>query len=166
MLHTTKKNSVLFARELTEAHINESEETKIKLKGAGVETLEALFLGTHGTNAVLMQELMMLAVKGHVDFRNSYFPCDPDYVDATVQKSPGFISTMVTMGFEYEKLINKLKESGTFFSMRTVGHMLWDCTIPGILGYFAALLYNQNNVAVEASPVTTILLSVVSAARA
>ncbi len=157
MLHTTKKNSILFARELTEAHINESEETKIKLKGAGVETLEALFLGTHGTNAVLMQELMMLAVKGHVDFRNSYFPGDPDYVDATVQKSPGFISTMVTMGFEYEKLINKLKESGAFFSMRTVGHMLWDCTIPGILGYFAALLYNQNNVAVEASPVTTLL---------
>ena len=157
MLHTTKKNSILFARELTEAHINESEETKIKLKGAGVETLEALFLGTHGSNAVLMQELMMLAVKGHVDFRNSYFPGDPDYVDATVQKSPGFISTMVTMGFEYEKLINKLKESGTFFSMRTIGHMLWDCTIPGILGYFAALLYNQNNVAVEASPVTTIL---------
>ena len=157
MQHTTKKNSVLFARELTEAHINESEETKIKLKGAGVETLEALFLGTHGTNAVLMQELMMLAVKGHVDFRNSYFPGDPDYVDAAVQKSPGFISTMVTMGFEYEKLINKLKESGAFFSMRTVGHMLWDCTIPGILGYFAALLYNQNNVAVEASPVTTIL---------
>ena len=157
MQHTTKKNSILFARELTEAHINESEETKIKLKGAGVETLEALFLGTHGTNAVLMQELMMLAVKGHVDFRNSYFPGDPDYVDAAVQKSPGFISTMVTMGFEYEKLINKLKESGAFFSMRTVGHMLWDCTIPGILGYFAALLYNQNNVAVEASPVTTIL---------
>ena len=157
MLHTTKKNSILFARELTEAHINESEETKIKLKGAGVETLEALFLGTHGTNAVLMQELMMLAVKGHVDFRNSYFPGDPDYVDATVQKSPGFISTMVTMGYEYEKLINKLKESGAFFSMRTVGHMLWDCTIPGILGYFAALLYNQNNVAVEASPVTTLL---------
>lgn len=41
--------------------------------------------------------------------------------------------------------------------MRTIGHMLWDTTLPGILGYFAALLYNQNNVAAEASPITTLL---------
>ncbi len=157
MLHSTKKNAIAFAKALTEAHINESIETKIKLEGAGVETLEALFLGTHGSNAGLMQDLMMLAVKGNVDFRKGYYPSDPDYVDAAVQKSPGFVSTMVTMGIEYEKLINKLKESGAFFSMRTVGHMLWDCTVPGMLGYFAALLYNQNNVAVEASPVTTLL---------
>jgi hypothetical protein len=58
---------------------------------------------------------------------------------------------------EYTKLIDQLKQSGTFFSMRTIGHMLWDTTMPGLLGYFAALLYNQNNVAAEASPVTTIL---------
>jgi hypothetical protein len=28
-------------------------------------------------------------------------------------------------------------------------------TIPGLAGYVAAMLYNQNNVAAEASPVTT-----------
>jgi glutamate/tyrosine decarboxylase-like PLP-dependent enzyme len=32
--------------------------------------------------------------------------------------------------------------------------MNWDLTMPGMLGYFAAMLYNQNNVALEASPVT------------
>nr|WP_256534109.1 pyridoxal-dependent decarboxylase [Lewinella sp. JB7] len=35
--------------------------------------------------------------------------------------------------------------------------MLWDQTLPALAGYFAALLYNQNNVAAEASPVTTAL---------
>jgi glutamate/tyrosine decarboxylase-like PLP-dependent enzyme len=35
--------------------------------------------------------------------------------------------------------------------------MLWDVTIPGLAGYFAAMLYNQNNVAAEASPVTTLM---------
>ena len=29
--------------------------------------------------------------------------------------------------------------------------------LAGIAGYFAAMLYNQNNVAAEASPVTTLL---------
>lgn len=157
MLHTTKRNSESFAQKLLEAHINEPEHSKIKLEGTGAETLEALFLGTHGGNADFMQALMMLAVKGNVDFRKSYFPNDPDYIDKKIQESPGFINTMAKMSIEYEKLIKQLQGSGTFFSMRTIGHMLWDCTIPGMLGYFAALMYNQNNVAAEASPVTTVL---------
>jgi len=33
--------------------------------------------------------------------------------------------------------------------------MLWDTAMPAILGYIQAFLYNQNNVALEASPVTT-----------
>jgi glutamate/tyrosine decarboxylase-like PLP-dependent enzyme len=33
--------------------------------------------------------------------------------------------------------------------------MLWDQVLPGIVGYFTGMLYNQNNVAAEASPVTT-----------
>ena len=41
--------------------------------------------------------------------------------------------------------------------MRYQGHMNWDLTIPGMLGYFAAMLYNPNNVAFEGSTATTIL---------
>ncbi len=33
--------------------------------------------------------------------------------------------------------------------------MLWDTTLPAVVGYLAAMLANQNNVAAEASPVTT-----------
>ena len=33
--------------------------------------------------------------------------------------------------------------------------MLWDLALPGLVGLVAGLLYNQNNVAAEASPVTT-----------
>jgi hypothetical protein len=39
--------------------------------------------------------------------------------------------------------------------MRHQAHMLWDQALPSMIGYFAAMLYNQNNVAAEASPVTT-----------
>jgi glutamate/tyrosine decarboxylase-like PLP-dependent enzyme len=157
MQHTTKAHSILFAQQLLEAHLNQPEEDRIKLMGIGAETLEALFLGTRGSNAKYMQELMGYAVLGNVNYRKSYFPADPDYLDANIEQSPGFKNTMKMMGYEYDKLIKQLQSSGTFFSMRTVGHMLWDCTMPGILGYFAALLYNQNNVAAEASPVTTLI---------
>ena len=36
-----------------------------------------------------------------------------------------------------------------------MGHMNWDTTMPGQLGYMATMLYNPNNVANEASPATT-----------
>jgi glutamate/tyrosine decarboxylase-like PLP-dependent enzyme len=156
MQHTDKKHSIQFAKDLLAAHINEPEKDRIKLKGPGSQTLEALFPGTHGGNFTYMLDMMAMAVEGNVHFRNSYFPNDPDYVNKTIQESTPFKETMASMALEYFLLIKQLKQSGTFFSMRTIGHMLWDTTLPGMLGYFAALMYNQNNVAAEASPVTTL----------
>lgn len=34
--------------------------------------------------------------------------------------------------------------------------MCTDLTVPGLLGYFMTMLYNPNNVALEASPLTTV----------
>ena len=56
---------------------------------------------------------------------------------------------------ETHNLLDKLKLSAPFASMRYQGHMLWDQALPATIGQFAAGLYNQNNVAAEASPVTT-----------
>ncbi len=150
-------HSALFAKNLLAAHNKIAPSLQIKLQGSGAETLEAMFLGTRGSNAETMSKMLAMALKGHVEFRRNYFPEDPDYLDVEIQNSEGFKNTVKFMEDEYQKLIVQLQESGTFFSMRSIGHMLWDTTTPGILGYFAALLYNQNNVAAEASPVTTLL---------
>jgi glutamate/tyrosine decarboxylase-like PLP-dependent enzyme len=157
MNHPDKPHAQEFAKQLLQAHFSQPENERIKLEGPSAETLEALFLGTRGTNAMFMHDLLDRALNGNVQFRKNYFPNDPDYLSPAIQNSPGFLSTMQLMITEYDKLIKQLQESGTFFSMRTIGHMLWDTTMPGMLGYFAALLYNQNNVAAEASPVTTLL---------
>ncbi len=157
MHQITKQHAEQFSRQLLQAHLNQPDEKRIKLEGPGAETLEALFLGTRGSNAMFLHDLLDRALNGNVQFRKNYFPDDPDYINAAIQNSPGFKNTMQLMINEYDKLIDQLQQSGTFFSMRTIGHMLWDTTMPGILGYFAALLYNQNNVAAEASPVTTLL---------
>lgn len=157
MKTSTIHHSAIFAKNLLHAHNELPQSEKIELKGSGAEALEALFLGSRGTNASTMLELLQLALKFHVEFRRDYFPQDPDYLNEAIQNSPEFQETVGMMKEEYIKLLRQLQESGTFFSMRSIGHMLWDTTTPGILGYFAALLYNQNNVAAEASPVTTLL---------
>src|SRR5690606_5869297 len=51
-------------------------------------------------------------------------------------------------------LLSELKMDVPFFSPRYVAHMTGDLSLPGLIGYDAVLLYNSNNVSVEASPVT------------
>ncbi|KAK1215772.1 hypothetical protein PQX77_021610 [Marasmius sp. AFHP31] len=47
------------------------------------------------------------------------------------------------------------KHAVPFFSPRYAGHMSFDVSLPALLGYFAAMVYNQNNVTPEASPFTS-----------
>lgn len=42
-----------------------------------------------------------------------------------------------------------------YFSPRYMGHMCFDNSLPATLGYLVAMLHNPNNVAVEASPLTS-----------
>ncbi|MBK8053045.1 MAG: decarboxylase [Saprospiraceae bacterium] len=156
MIHTTKPRSIDYAKKLHEHIVNSGSSEKLQLHDRkGAETLEALFLGTKGINSKYLTELLLVAVAGNVYARESLFPNDPDYVNKEIQESESFQDTMMLMRREFVVLVDELTKSGTFYSMRSIGHMLWDTAMPGILGYFAALLYNQNNVAVEASPVTT-----------
>ncbi|RMB60521.1 decarboxylase [Dokdonia sinensis] len=157
MLHNDKESAIRFAENLHKKHCNLDHSRKIELDGHSAETLEALFLGTHGGNSSKMYELMGLAIAGNTMYRNNYHPEDPDYLDEAVKATDDYKATLDLLETEYGKLVEQLQGSGTFFSMRSIGHMLWDTTMPGILGYFAALLYNQNNVAAEASPVTTLM---------
>lgn len=48
------------------------------------------------------------------------------------------------------------EHSVPFWSPRYEAHMCTDLTMPSLLGYFMTMLYNPNNVALEASPLTTV----------
>ena len=41
-------------------------------------------------------------------------------------------------------------------SPRYQGHMCMDLSMPALLGYFMTMIYNPNNVSIEASPITTV----------
>lgn len=133
------------------------EDQKLQLGGEGSDSLGAWFLGTKGENIPLFRRLIEKSITAHEEARKTYYPEDPAYVTEEVQSSESFQQSVSFMEKELDKLLKQLQDSGPFWSMRSIGHMLWDTSVPGLLGYFAALLYNQNNVAAEASPVTTIL---------
>ena len=115
----------------------------------------AWFLGPKAENLDLLKELIRKAINDHADFRQyKYFPLDPDYVTEGLKKTPAFEAATKKLEDELKHLCQRLKNSVPFSSFRSQGHMLWDTTIASNVGYIAALLYNQNNVASMASGVT------------
>lgn len=117
----------------------------------------AWFVGPRGENVDLFSELILLALNDHVFWRRNFHPSDPSPITESMKREPGYLQAVDTIKTEFYTMLAQLKKSAPFFSMRYQGHMTWDQTLPGMVGYFAAMLYNQNNVALEAAPITTVL---------
>lgn len=142
-----------FARALSELRTKHG----IQLDGEGTDVPATWFLGPKGENWPILVDLVHSGLIAHVNFRRDVYPDDPEYITAGMREEERYKHAVKTMRADHEAVVDALKDCGAFFSMRTQGHMLWDVTIPGLAGYFAAMLYNQNNVAAEASPVTTMM---------
>jgi len=127
----------------------------LTLEGGGEGTAEAWFLGSRAENVGILHELIAAAIDSHAEFRRSFHPEDPSHITPELRHSPEYHAGIARLRRETHALLDKLRMSAPFASMRYQGHMLWDQALPAIIGMFAAALYNQNNVAAEASPVTT-----------
>ncbi|MFB7470802.1 pyridoxal phosphate-dependent decarboxylase family protein [Kitasatospora sp. NPDC056184] len=123
----------------------------------GTTELAAWFLGPLGENGPVLKELVQAALDSHLADRREVYPNDPPYVTDDMKSSGAYLDAVKRTRAHLDDLLDRLRGSVPQFSYRHQGHMLWDMTLPGIAGYFAAMLYNQNNVAAEASPVTTLL---------
>ncbi len=135
-------------------------QTTQELLGSETETdraVAAWFLGPRGENVDLFSELVSVALNDHVFWRRNFHPSDPSPITESMKREPEYLDAVDLIKTEFYNLLAELKKSGPFASMRYQGHMTWDQTMPGMAGYFAAMLYNQNNVALEASPITTVL---------
>ena len=127
------------------------------LDGSGSRRVEAWFLGPKAENAELLERLVVEAVRDQAFWRRNYHPEDPTHVTEEIKRTPEYGAAVDATWEGLRELLAFLKRSVPFFSMRYQGHMNWDLTLPSIAGYFAALLYNPNNVAFEGSTATTIL---------
>lgn len=119
------------------------------------EALRAWFLGPHAENAALLEGLVLEALRDHVFWRRNYHPEDGFTIRETDKRTDGYERAVATLTQELMGLLAELKRGVPFFSQRYKGHMNYEQTIASQIGYFAAMLYNPNNVALEGSPVTT-----------
>lgn len=131
------------------------------LKGSGTRAPEAWFLGPKAENADELEKLIIEAIRDHSFWRRNFHPQDPTHITEQSKRHPSYLHTMDTLKDNLRSLLSFLKKSVPFFSGRYQGHMTWETTLPGVVGYFAAMLYNPNNVAFEASTATTILEMIV-----
>ncbi|MGK3987015.1 pyridoxal-dependent decarboxylase [Sorangium sp. So ce136] len=127
------------------------------LKGVGTTSPEAWFLGSKAENADEFERLIVEAIRDHSFWRRNFHPQDPTHITEQSKRHPSYLHAMDTLKDNLRSLMSFLKKSVPFFSARYQGHMNWDTSLPSVLGYFAAMLYNPNNVAFEASTATTIL---------
>ena len=117
--------------------------------------LSSLFLGPKAENADVFERLLLEAFRDHVFWRRNFHPEDGFSIREQAKHTPEFQASIATLSQELFGLLAELKEGVPFFSPRYVGHMASDTTMASLIGYIATMLYNPNNVAAEASPVTT-----------
>src|SRR3990172_9577553 len=122
--------------------------------GAGLQlnegspgSLEAWFLGEKAENADEFERLIMEAIREQAFWRRNFYPGDPSHITENIKRSQEYASAIDSLRESYRSLLAFLKKSPPFFSMRYQGHMIWDSTLPALVGYFATMLYNPNNVA-------------------
>ena len=117
----------------------------------------AWFLGPKGENLDPMRALLTTVLDAHAKGRAAFHEDDPPFIGTDVTSSIPFKDTIDGIRENLDLLSMAMRSSTPMSSYRNQSHMNWDISMSGALGYFAGMLYNSNNVAPEASPVTTSL---------
>ncbi|KAE9396101.1 PLP-dependent transferase [Gymnopus androsaceus JB14] len=120
------------------------------------QAVSAWFLGPRAENFGYLQMVLSTILAKQDRSRKEYYPDDPDFITKDVQTSSAFQNQMKKLSIGVRALAYQLAEHHVlFWSPRYNGHMTNDTTLPGIAGYLTGMLFNPNNVAAEASLLTT-----------
>lgn len=117
---------------------------------------KAGFLGPQSENLKMFEDIITDVLRDHAYWRKNFHPSDKNLISEQDKNTPAYLETVTKMRQELFDVLSQLKKGIPAFSQRYLGHMLSEILIPAFAGYFAAMLYNQNNVVAEASPVTIV----------
>ena len=120
-------------------------------------SLNGVFLGPKAGNAPLVESLLVEVFRDYVFWRRNFHPEDRPAITPEEQRAEGYLTFIDNFRRELFTLLGALKADIPFYSPRYLGHMTGDCSLPALVGYFATMLYDPNNVSWEASPITTLL---------
>jgi glutamate/tyrosine decarboxylase-like PLP-dependent enzyme len=115
---------------------------------------KAAFLGPKGENADELERLLLEVLRDHVFWRRNFHPRDSRLIDERDKHTEAFDNMSARLRDELSKILAELKRAAPLYSPRQVAHIVSDPSLPAFVGYFAGLLYNQNNVVAEVSPET------------
>ncbi|WP_295445868.1 pyridoxal-dependent decarboxylase [uncultured Thiodictyon sp.] len=119
--------------------------------------LNGVFLGPKAENAPLVESLLVEVFRDYVFWRRNFHPEDRLAITPEEQRDAGYLTFIDNFRRELFTLLGELKADIPFYSPRYLGHMTGDVSLPALVGYFATMLYDPNNVSWEASPITTLL---------
>ena len=119
--------------------------------------LNGVFLGPKAENAEFVEQLLVDVFRDYVFWRRNFHPEDRSAIDPAGQRNDSFYAFTDSFRRELFTLLGQLKSDIPFYSPRYIGHMTADTALPALVGYFATMLYDPNNVSWEASPITTLL---------
>ena len=114
--------------------------------------LAAWFLGPKAENAELEEKMILHILQDYFHWRRNYFPSDEILVTQSLRRES--MAWNDELFQQISEMLAGFRRHFPVYSPRYNGHMVADQTIPSILGYFAGMLYNPNNVTPEAAPVT------------
>jgi glutamate/tyrosine decarboxylase-like PLP-dependent enzyme len=114
--------------------------------------LAAWFLGPKAENAELEEKMISYILQDYFHWRRNYYPSDEIIIAQSMRREALEFSDDLAQ--KIAEMLAGLRRHFPFYSPRYMAHMMSDQTLPSVLGYFAALLYNPNNVTPEAAPVT------------
>ncbi len=141
------------AKKSSEKKYNDWSNSKENTPYIGVNPpLASLFLGPHAENAEYWTKAISTIFNDYVYWRKNYYSKDGNIMTPEDYKKENDFYTEFSM--HLESMLNDLKQSFPFHSPRYMGHMLSEQSLPAVMGYFATMLYNPNNVTEEAAPVT------------
>jgi len=114
--------------------------------------MAAWFLGPKAENAESEQRMLSYILDDYFHWRRNYFPSDEILITQSMQREA--MDWNDRLAQQVAEMLAGLRRHFPFYSPRYNAHMLSDQTIPAVLGYFAGMLYNPNNVTPESAPVT------------
>lgn len=116
--------------------------------------IKGMFLGPQAENASELEMLVLEVLRDHVFWRRNFHPGDDRLIKEGDKYSPEFSNVISDIKDNLFKILANIKRGAPLYSPRHIAHIVSDPTLPSLIGYFAGMLYNQNNVVEEVSPET------------
>ncbi|VUC26346.1 unnamed protein product [Clonostachys rosea] len=121
------------------------------------QIISSYFIGPQAENLDYFEANIHTILEELRNGRTNYYPQDGKFITSAIQNTPAFKKSMDKLSNAVKKAANLLSRTSIpFWSPRYEAHMCTDMSMASLLGYFMTMLYNPNNVALEASPLSTV----------